>query len=66
MQILNILIAEDEASISSILEYLIKEFFKNKYSNKKIKILIDIAQNGIEALGYISIKKYDLIFLMSG
>jgi len=61
MSKIDVLIAEDEDGTREILEYLIKDFLQNVNLDKKI--VIDTAVNGLEALGLINLKKYDLIFL---
>lgn len=50
---MHILIAEDETSISKVLKVILE---KNKY-------IVDIANNGEDALNYIKLYSYDVLVL---
>jgi len=56
----NILIVEDEKTNSKILEFHIKNFFKE---NQLESLKIDFAENGYEAISMHFLKGYDLILL---
>lgn len=57
---MKILIVEDEDINVKVLRFHIETFIK---SQRIENVMIDIASNGLEALGYLSIKEYDVMFL---
>ena len=58
---LNILIVEDDNTNIKILDFYLKEYFQSHKSIKQFHI--DVANNGWEALGMLSVKRYDLVLL---
>ena len=56
---INILLIDDIETNVSMLKFVIQSYF----DKKKIEHHIDIAENGLEAVGLFFIKQYDIIFL---
>jgi CheY-like chemotaxis protein len=57
---MNILIVEDQKVNAKLLKFYSEEFLM---SNDHVKFVVDIAENGLEAIGLSTLHDYDLMFL---